>query len=542
MTQDFPRIKDIQRNRRRLIRPIRENGLLSYVLSDFWKILRYGRERHVIQWTFPFGLTLYPGIGQFLEKQLQHELAIPLNARLDIILRRAWKQLDKRDYNLLVMFAQFTKALENISFQKIEQHPRQSFEAIRRIQSEYTAFLVYPKLRQDLSSILRSLSDGPENWSVDMTEVLSKTEKLLSPLYPTPSLGDVILAVHMLKFRNYLELQDLGQTIDEPILSTWEYDVDEATHSDIYQYLDELDMQLAKMYGRYKQTMHQGFFFPRLDEHSPDLPMLQRFVTGLAGAERKGQYRDILANVPRFIVEFTDRWLKDYQTLLIGEVQITGVGSVQLFSMSDFGDYLEKIHGNFDQIERMRTHVPFFQLLRYFELTNRGNRSSASVETPSKTETSLLSLIDDHLRLFSSLVSVLSTRMSLLVEQGEIPAPEEEGGELEPALRYSNRLLSAPEQFKGKLLRRVLRDCIALVNLFLYELRDDELTSELEDESKLRRSISSVLEMARRIASRDQFNHLVKKYSLGQLVADEDSVEQNAEQESNVKVDEPGVE
>ncbi len=514
--------KDILRNRRHLKRGIAANSLMNYMLYDFWKLRKYGHQTGLIESHLFFRLSMATGLGERLERSINQEIVIPLAARLDIILERGWLYLNKWDYNLIALLRSLCREVDKTGFMKLNVSSRNAAELFRNVEPHFLVFYHRPQIVKSLLDILSYAHDNMEQVKFAYRETRILVERLLLFGVARPSLAQVILSANMVVSRRYISMTDLIENVEEPLISDQHYDVDERIHGEIYRYLDDLDKKLAAQYGGYQQMSGLRYFFPRLDSQTPDIGGLQTFLTRKIGPERKTAYAEMYSNLPSYVIDFTNAWIKAFETLLCRQPLIEQKGPVHLFSPALFSDYFSKLKYNVDQIERLRTQLPFFQIRRYLDLTNKGGRSSSYGEKANKAETQLLNFLDDNINLFRSLKDILYRLAVGFAAGGENHKDNRIEGEDNRGLptgnqeifRYAERRILADGWVNGLTVKEAVRNVIVLINLYLYELHEDNVVAELEDETKMRAVISNLIQLAERIANPDQIQRIRRKYPL----------------------------
>jgi hypothetical protein len=515
-------LKDVAKSRKRLKRSLADNSIFTYILMDFWKIRKFGRETGIIETSFPFRVKMAPGIGERLERSINQDIVIPLAARLEVILERAWLYLGKEEYNLIALLRSVCREAERVGYIKLNATQRFTHEAFRNLEPHFLVFYHRPKLLRRLLEVLNYTHDQMESVRFSFRETRQMTERLLMFDAVKPSLAQTVLAANMINCRRFLSMADLVEAVEEPLVSRLDYDVDERIHGEIYRYMDDVDKKLAGLYGSWVQLNSLRYFMPRLDPQTPDLTSLQRFITGKNGPERRGIYTDMYANIPSYVIDFSNRYIRTFETPLCRQPLIENQGPVQLFSPSIFAEYFSRLKYNLDQIERMRTQLPFFQILRYLELTKKNRRAAGYGEPANKLETQLLNYLDDHVRLFRSLKDELQ-RLAVVFaypperrETEVIEGTDNKGlprGNSE-ILRHADRRMLSDGFTNGMTVQEAMTAAVSLINLYLYELHEGAVLAELEDDNKLRVSIRNLLQVAGRLANNEQVQRFRKKYPL----------------------------
>lgn len=515
-------LKDVQRNRKRLKRQLAENSLLHFILYDYWKIRKFGAQTGIVTTHFLFRLQISGRIGERLERLITQEIVIPLSARLDVILEKAWLHVNRFEYNLVVLLRRICLEVEKLSFLKLNVSNRHAFEAFRNLEPHFLVFYNKPALVKKLLEVLSYLHDSMDSVKFSQRETRQLVERLLLFDAVRPSLAQTLLSANMIFSRRFLAMTDLIDMVDEPLISDLDYDVDEKTHAAIMRYIDELDKNLAGMYGSYVQMHSQRYFMPRLDPQTPDITILQRFITGKSGPERKGIYSEMYSNIPSYVIDFANAYISAFEALLCKTVSVEDREPLYLFSPLVFSDYFSRLKFNLDQIERMRTQLPYFQILRYLELTKKKSRISSYVEKPGKAETKLLGLLDEHVRLFRDLKEQLYALVAGFAENADLRESMTDqstdtrglptGNEI--AFELADSKINSSSWVGGLKVREALRNAVVLINLFLYELHEGATITELEDEVKLRASIQNLIQLAGTLGNADQVQRIRNKYPL----------------------------
>ncbi|AHC15717.1 hypothetical protein [Salinispira pacifica] len=558
-------LQDIIRNRRRLKHRPGDNSLLNYILFDYWKIRKFAASTGLIVSLPLFRLRIAAKPAQNMEQSIIQQLTIPLTARLGVILDSAWKYVNKYDYNLIVLLQNLCRETEKIRFLNMNTASRHSLEGLKHLEPHLLVYYHSPQLVRKTLDVLSYLHDRMEEVKFSQRETRALVEQLIMFNRIHPSLSQLVLAANMVSSRRYLSMKDLINPLDEPLVSEWEFDVDEVRSAAIKSYIDGLDKSLASVYAGYRSMYRMRYFLPRLDPQTPDLSQLQRFITGIIGPERKGRYSDTYSNIPSYVLDFSNLFQQNFEALLCRDVITSESRKRRIFSELVFSDFFSRLRYNIDQLERIRTQVPFFQILRYMELTNSRRRISSYVEPAGSNETQLLNLIAENLNIFSgmkdrlfSIIHVFADLRGPVQNQAEDGNPDSPGavtgGEntgagpnasdidgnglaesLEDsaedvrgqatgnreALRHRQELIRDDNWTGGKTVQEALRSALVLINLYLYEMQEGSVLAELEEESNLRKKIQDLLTMSYRISTPEQITRLKQKYPL------DDGAEQN---------------
>ncbi len=509
-------LRDIQKNRQRLKRLPPTNNFFYFILYDYWQIKRFGVQSSLLVSQFPFRLRFHSKIGEQFEKVLIQEVIIPLKARLKIILEKAWLHLGKFEYNLIALLDGVCKECEKPGFVRMNAGNKFTAETFRNLEPLLLVFYQRPNLVKRLLNVLSFAHDNMRGVKFSQRETRVMVEKLLLFNAMRPSLAQFILASNMMYCRRILKMQDIVETVEDPLVSELEFDAQQSVQQSIFGYLDEIDKNLAALYSSYVGRQSERFFMPCLDAHTPDITMLRKFLTGKTGPEIKGLYADMYRNIPSYVIDFSNRYIEDFEPLLCKPVVLKEKGSVQIFSEQVFADFFSRLQFNLDQIKRLRNQIPFFQILRYLELTKSKKRISSYVQEPSALEKQLLTHLENHISIISGLKDKLLSLATILTETGEANVQKDTDLRGSPTGNFELHRLRAGvisnKQLEGKTLGEAVRMGVILLNLYLYELNEHSVLAGIEEETKLRSQIQSQLQLTQRLGSREQNFRFKQKY------------------------------
>ncbi|WP_156104550.1 hypothetical protein [Spirochaeta lutea] len=352
--------REIAKNRKTVLTVHQNNGFLQYIFEDIWKIIPFARDTGVIEGHFLFlTIRLSPTIEQTMTLSLQKRTLQPLDETLSFILRKGWKALSKSHYNLLRLIQDLSRAILAIDFTSL---PYQSREIHGAFQEVLALFCVYiyldPRLDHTADALRRAYQAMPEiPGSIGMS--MSLVKRMVTREGTTPSLWNILRGVQMVRYRRFLDMDDLFSPPGGPVIPEDNFDAPLETQGEIRRYLKELEkalIPLVKKRDKLRRSSLKGN--SQTPDTVDDLQLFYDFSDDLseqASKILKGSQQGIRSKLPEKVdfshdksfpliltLRFSQRCVESLGPLLSGTVP-SSEGIIRLFSQDMFGFYFDKI-------------------------------------------------------------------------------------------------------------------------------------------------------------------------------------------------------
>lgn len=362
--------REIAKNRKTVLTAHQNNGFLQYIFEDIWKIIPFARDTGVIEGHFLFlTIRLSPSIEQTMTLSLQKRTLQPLDETLSFILRKGWKALSKSHYNLLRLIQDLTRAILAIDFTSL---PYQSREIHGVFQEVLPLFCVYiyldPRLDHTADALRRAYQAMPEiPGSIGMS--MSLVKRMVTREGTTPSLWNILRGVQMVRYRRFLEMDDLFSPPGGPVIPEDNFDAPMETQGEIRRYLKELEkalIPLVKKRDKLRRSSLKGS--SQTPDTVDDLQLFYDFSDDLseqASKILKGSQQGIRSKLPEKVdfshdksfpliltLRFSQRCVESLGPLLSGTVP-SSEGIIRLFSQDMFGFYFDKIKPLIPELVRL---------------------------------------------------------------------------------------------------------------------------------------------------------------------------------------------
>lgn len=510
-----------EKNRKRIKIRMSENDLLSFIMSDFRKIIgftkRTGRKNDLIRYAwFPPRVRINRRLQTILETNIQ-PLALELIPVLSHVLHDGWVFLDKFEYNLLVRFQYLCRQIVSTDLRKLNVHDQNLIEKLAALENLYFT-CVYEVHYPDLisSSIETVVSRHPE-WKYDLTRITELVNRLLDSSKSRPSLQNILLALNMVRYKRYLKIHDLIPDRSMAVISTFDYEADMDIKKNIQSFVAKKSQELGTLLKHKNEIEKVERFIPLTESGDFDFTVLRLYY----GKYRGGAFdlEEDRKYPPRFLYHFTEMFFYTFEDLLIKEVDLRSGKGVKIFTFDFFQYEVTRLRLLLDKLER---YSYVFQKLpedRYISLvTSRKAGTQTEVELQqimADTRGQLQSIADKLIEVDRYHVPPDSEEELLKLERSD-PVP------LEPAVLINrshiipcwDSAIAGDSLISEYTVHKVLIDMVTLVLLSSIILHDTHLMSIISRKERIYRDISSVREQIRRVATVIEYRRIMKQYGL----------------------------
>ncbi len=307
---DLDEAERVEHERRHLGRPPSRGGWWSYFFVERRRIAEWGaRTGTLIRGLIPFTLQLSPEAVQFGVQELRNEFLPVLENNLPRFLKRAWKTLEKFDYNLLAGMLPLCAALTAVQVVRGPRGLVPSFwdPVLPAMVLFWTAEGLPERVLSawHLVCVQMGADDDVRLGGQDSLRTLlqERTDRVALP--------DFLRALLMLRTRRAVRWSELIPREDGRYFAGDTFDCPPEVQAEIDRAVTLLRQQLGQIEREYAETRRVRYFLPG--------SLLEEFD--------KGQSRENLAIWSRQFLERAEVFI----LLLIGPVELRGGERVTLF-------------------------------------------------------------------------------------------------------------------------------------------------------------------------------------------------------------------
>jgi hypothetical protein len=510
-----------ERNRKRIKIRMPENDFLSFLFSDFRKIIgftkRAGRKNDLVRYTwFPPGVRINRRLQTILETNIQ-PLALELIPVLNHVLHDGWVFLDKFEYNLLVRFQDLCRNIVSTNLRKLNVNDPNLVEKLSSLENLYFTCVYemhYPDL---ITSSLETVVTRHPEWKYDLTRIRELVNRLLDSGKTRPSLQNIFLALNMVRYKRYLKLPDLIPDRSMAVISTFDYEADMDIKKNIQAFIAKKSQELGTLLKHRNEIKKVERFLPLTESGDFDFTVLKQYYGKYAGG--KFDLDEDRTCPPQFLFHFTEMFLYTFEDLLIKEINLQDRKGVKIFTFEFFQYEVTRLRLMLDKMERYSYLFPKLTEERYISLvTSRKAGTQSEVELQqimADTQSQLQAIADKLIEVDRYHIPPDSEEELLKLERSE-PVP------LEPAVLINRRhvipcwdsTIAGDSLISEFTVHKVLIDMVTLVLLSSIVLHDTHLMSIISRRERIYRDISSVREQIRRVATVIEYRRIMKQYGL----------------------------
>ncbi len=363
-----------------LKKPLQRKGFFSYFFHEYRRIKDFGRRTRTLHATLlPPRLYLAGGLETAMAHTFQ-KTASQLEALLHPVEEMGWLVLSKEEYNRVALLLRLCREIGRI-------HLGDHLPSLLSLESLYLAVLQdrpLPTIRHSL----KRLEVHRSTLVKDAGQVIGLAEQLLSPDALLPSFPHLIQAVNMVRYRRFVELDDLKrEALEERIIPTAYFDAPPAVSRRIARFVQSTDHKLTVLHKHWTQIQRVKQFLPQDEESRLDLPFLAGYYEQTPAGESRGPSfsRDNKA-VNVFFYRLITAVLSDYAELLNGQPVLRNQGKIPVFDRTCFEKTMAKLYQLKENFETLSATFPNFSRQRFFELQKKENRGAIAVEREAASE------------------------------------------------------------------------------------------------------------------------------------------------------------
>ncbi|MGA2142914.1 MAG: hypothetical protein ABSG94_10900 [Brevinematales bacterium] len=339
-----------KKNSEKIISKIIKTPYLFYIFKDYKKIRAFGKSAGFIKFGLnPAGMKFDYSRSKTLFNSLQKD-AGELMEILNFVLDKGWMDLEKLDYNLIVIFRQLCQAIISAPYARIGTTGRQFLSRYRDVEALFLTCRYqgeYPDIiRAGVSNVLFK-QKKPEGL-IELSEIQIK--RILGEERDAASLLNFILSINMFEYRKFLKLDDLIKRQSGGIVNTFSYDCPPNIQLKINVYINDR-MQTWKNLLKDKAEINRIQYFLkhfiRQDStgyRSYNFNILMDFYnySGL-GAAAEDSFSYDKGNTAKLALNFFTKFLNEFENFFIDKIGIEDFGPLRVFSREVFQLEVDKL-------------------------------------------------------------------------------------------------------------------------------------------------------------------------------------------------------
>jgi hypothetical protein len=490
-----------QKNREKIKRSLVPSPIFRYLFRELPRIRAFGVKSGILKPKF-LGVRAAPEIRSYLLTFLQPLASDCLNFITQLI-GNGWLYLTKKDYNLLVLFQRFCKSVVEFNFLKLNPKDRNCVDNLKNIERQFLALHYREEFIGKIINGTETLIKNNRREIPNLESLPSLIKKITTVGGEEQTFGNILLCLNMVKYRKYVTVKDLmKQDIGEAVDTAF-FDCSELTQKEIDRYIEETINRLKLLHQeRYEIARLQNYV--HVDESDNlILDRLQFFYQNTLHNEEY-DFDEDRKQVNSFAVKFVSLFRNVYEPILNGKLELSHLGSVQLFPQAVFKEKFIQLEMVQKKIEALLFKLPHFPRKRYLDLKNTGQGAiMAEAET--------VGLIDESVEIFADIGRGIDKLLrkditdSAPLKQDFDPLDSRTLEGENVRFPFSNKIKDVDHPFYDKPLREVLSDLVAVCYLFCSYMQDLTILHMIGKEKSVEDEIGKRLERLQRIADPETY-------------------------------------
>ncbi len=506
-----PSFSDLHKARNTIKSSIIPSSIGNYLFREFPKIKFFGAMTHVISRSLLFfRLRLDPDLPFFLISHIQKELCVNLAPGLRYILEHGWLFLKKEQYNALHLLNLFVGELLDINFSKLNFKNRYLIDNLKKMESLYLSILSIP---DGISNLVMTAVGNAYIHIPTLAEKHPRMEHYINLLFShdatLPSFTNFILGANMIKYRRFIGYGDLIRINSAPVISDSDWECKVNIYREIQKHLWEQEQQIKPMLHYYDEVFRLANYIPVTIEGEIDYSSL---ITFWDSYFEIGHFNSVSQNISAFSQRICELILGPVQELLTGEITCEEVGTFSVFAERTFSSEFFRIETVRDSLIKLAEIQTVFTRDRFIQL-KRHRKGSIPNEAAFIQKISIL--LSAVLSIANEIIATMKGRLksyesvesyplidSLMIRKGSFFLPHE------------NNKIIKPKCYAEKTLPEALHLTITNILSLSVLLDDQNTTSLLIREKKLKQKIIETGLIMKRLANATQFPQFQELYQL----------------------------
>jgi hypothetical protein len=516
-----PAVQQAARARQRALREPGQGGFINYLISDLWKIKRFGLSSRTLESAgWPFSLHFTPAVPVFMQQTLKGEGLENLREVLAPTLRKGWMFLDKQEYNLLAALQQLAGAAQRMECRTVKGRPEPVLASLSAAGSLVQVLNLLPGMPQRACVLLGKVCERTGISEQDRVKAEATIRQLLDLRDSGLTLPNLVRAAWMRHTHRFLENTDLGLA-GEPgrYFSDAAFDCSLEVQQDIDRHiaqqvgrLDHLDVErldIARWRCFLPAPPADAKTVGRIDDARR--PALEKVDLGALIGFYQGHpaHSDYVFMVDRstpllLLARFLDLFLATFMPLMATGVR-TGGQRQEILQRSLLAAQVAKLGFLHERLQEAVVAMPHLGALKYADLM--GGSASGS-----DAEKLLVARIKE---LAAALVATGKTMADVIKNRSALAPPVMRGGLMDlPAypLPAENQAIQSADSLNGVAVFDALALAARVALQAGFYIAEGELDITIGREAELAGQLQPVLEGLERLASAEQLAFLRSAY------------------------------
>jgi hypothetical protein len=435
------------RNRGRMRLLIQRNGFFPFLFGDFARIRAFARRTNLIRVRLlPPKIQINPDVRNYFSEFLRKDVIVLMRV-LEHALSEGWLYLSKLEYNILVEFYELCRKIRNTNFRKLDKREVR-FRNFEGLEDLFLICYYKDGYRGIIKTALEEVLSNDNRFDENVEEVQELVDTVVGERTSTPCLYNFILGINIVRFRRHLSIRELMDPLAGEVITNYSFNCSDRIEKRINQCIDNTVKDLLRLQKEKREIERVKPFIDFDPEGKVDYETLYEFYD--SGHERGGRDRAEKAkkNVVVFTRNFFKLFLRRFEQLLNGRIEIGSYGRVRVFASSFFKFELERIRFSLSALEDASHGLPTLSRDRYLDLRRSNIRG-----IPAENEA--LRIVGAH---FSFLLNIAKKLVQVKLGGKQWQGGGESTPPLDPttvykgdfAVPYGSEAITIPRSFDGR--------------------------------------------------------------------------------------------
>lgn len=491
---------------------IKEISFFNFFFQEFKQITRFAQRTHVIEYKYFLpGIKMSRNIENYFQKIIQKN-ADQLIHYLKQIEAEGWEVLTKFEYNLIM---ELKKLCEKILLINMESSRAGDVGILNKLRRLENGFFVchfqksYPE--KIIDAINHYLKYKYEN-SNTITTINNLVKDLLYPKQNGSSLHAIIVGLNIVANKKMVILDDLINRETKGIINNCFYECPGKSQITIDHLIVEKVKRLKLLLKQKREIDNIKKYLKYDMDNKFSFAILDKFYTLSKELEPLEPLTDE-NNIINFITPFCECFLISFEEFMSGKIQLITGKKVKIFSPDYFKNQLielEHLMNKFNKLKPTLTHINLTRerLLAMINslLNNQVVKSKAEIEAVMQIK-DLSNILKNIGRSFANIYQksfnnkTQTKEIELLdIKKNIINIP------------YNDIKIVSKNILNNETVKNAFHIIISVCYTAAIFLHNQELSSRLNFESKVKMEIKKIMESLERLADPLEFDRIKEEY------------------------------
>jgi hypothetical protein len=481
---------------------------IQFLFYHAKSIYRFCRASGVLRFLFvPPRMKLNSRVAGYIAEVLRTG-SKELLELCDYVLETGWIILTKKEYNLIVVLKRLTQLVSTLGINQLRYNNRNLIDEIRAIESMFLVLNYRPTFSELIISGMTRVLDSQSEYKGELHIVSDLVKELLHGKSQGLSLHIIILGLNMLKYRQYLTLEDLLSDDLGEIVNTAQFACNSQIRGKIADHIQKIKKRLLSLDIQRDNYKLLQSYLPVDESGEVDESLLKFFYDESKIDKKNLSFAKDRDNSVAFAIHFFRAFDDTFFPLLGSRIRLEQQGRVSLFVKEFFRTEFQTIRQVIVSLEKLRFRYRQFPRSRFLEI-KRSIRGAIGVEAEIIQE--IHRGITTIRELGKKIEWILSSRTSEFDVRDKPTPLDLQINEGKPfTLPYEFQKIASDDSLSDKSVEEALLFCISICFIACVFFHDQNTMDLLEQGEKIKDLIDNELAVVKRIAETPVYDEIVR--------------------------------